>query len=109
MNDNISTELKALLFDFKKKFNYEITKINRECKFWVFERIVEDSRTHQLILEDHREDVDIGDWLIFSYLIDDERNWYGNYIETQYPLTYSEYKFIEKIINELETESEIKK
>lgn len=109
MNDDISTELKALLFDFQEKFDYKIEKINRKCKFWVFKRTVEDSCTHQLILEDCREDVDIGDWLIFSSLIDDERNWDGYYIETKYPLTYSEYKFIEKIIHELETESELKK
>ena len=108
MDNIISPNLKALLFGFKEKFNYELTEINYNCKFWVFKRTVEDSSTHQLILEDHREDVDIGDWLIFSYLIEysDYDDWYT---ETQYPLTYSEYKFIEKIIHELETESEIKK
>ena len=106
-----SSLLDDILAEFKEEFGYSLIDANPDCDYWVFQRTVEGSNTHKLILEDHRwergendfnPDKDIGDWLIFSMLTDDERGWFGNYVETQYPLTYSEYRMIEKIIKELE-------
>lgn len=103
--------METILTEFKEKFGYELIKEDPGCDYWVFQRTVEGCNTHQLILEDHRwergekdfnPNKDIGDWLIFSMLTDDERGWFGNYVETQYPLTYSEYQMIERIIKELE-------
>lgn len=122
--DNISKELKAILDEFKERFGYELTDLAAEddeilerkyIDYLVFERTAERSH-HVLILEDHTwekscEDFDpknhpwdVGDWLIFSYLKDDARDWFGHLIDTRYPLTYTEYKFIEKIILQIEKE-----
>ena len=106
-----SSRLDELLKEFHRKFGYEMVKRNDHLDYVKFQRTVEQNNTHELLLEDHRWERmekdfdpqrDIGDWLIFSYLIDDERDWFGRFVETQYPLTYSEYKMIEEIIYELE-------
>ena len=52
--------------------------------------------------KDFNPNIDVGDWLIFSMIMDSERDWFGRFVDTQYPLTYSEYKPIEKIIKEIE-------
>lgn len=107
----MDTNIDILLDEFKEKFGFELIEKNEDLEYWVFERKTELDETHRLILEDHRWELamdgfnpkkDIGDWLIFSELTDSERDWFGRFIETQYPLTYAEYKFIEKIIQELE-------
>lgn len=122
----ISKELKELLDGFKEQFGYELKTINVEndeilektfIEYLVFERTTVENNHQELTLEDHRwekscEDfdpkkhpADIGDWLIFSYITDEDRDWFGNFVNTQYPLTYSEYKIIEKIIQQCEKES----
>lgn len=107
-------KLEKLLKDFKDRYKYSLVEINDDLEYVVFKRIVERNKTHTLTLEDHRwelemsnfdPDTDIGDWLIFSELENSERDWFGHFIPTQYPLTLSEYKFIEEIIKELEKES----
>lgn len=109
-----SEKLNELLVKFKNVYGYELVEDNKDCGYWKFERTAEGCN-HVLILEDHRwelnredfdPDTDIGDWLIFSMLTNDERGWFGNFVETQYPLTYTEYKLIEEIIHELEKADE---
>ena len=80
-------------------------------KYLCFEKQAEGS-IHQVILEDHREDEDIKDWLIFSELKDDETDWFGQKINSPYPLTLSELTafgtFIKAFQNCKEVASEIK-
>ena len=106
----ISEKLNDLFDEFQSRFGYQLTEKNDECGYLKFERTVEGCN-HLLILEDHRwelkredfdPDTDIGDWLIFSMLTNEERDWFGHFVETQYPLTYKEYKLIEEIIHEIE-------
>lgn len=91
---------------FKVKAEYE-----PDTTYIILERLVEGTKIHQVILEDHRwekaeEDFDpkndIGEWLIFSFLINDVRDYYGHFVETQYPLTLPEIHLIEKLIEVLE-------
>lgn len=109
-----SEKLNELLVQFKNVFGYELVKADKDCDYWKFERTAE-GYNHVLILEDHRwelkmddfdGDTDIGDWLIFSMLTNCERDWFGHFVDTQYPLTYTEYRMIEAIINELEKNDE---
>jgi hypothetical protein len=109
-----SEKLNKLLEQFKNVYGYELVEANKDCDYWKFKRTAE-GHNHILILEDHRWEIDrpdfdidkdIGDWLIFSMLTDYERDWFGRFVETQYPLTYTEYKMIEKIIHELEKTDE---
>lgn len=84
-----------------------ITDYTDETAHIVLERTVEGNKTHRVILEDHRwekfekdfdPERDVGDWLIFSFLTDDERDYFGRFIETQYPLSLEEVHLIEKLI-----------
>lgn len=109
-----SEKLNELFNELKSRFGYRLTEKNDECRYLKFERTAE-GYNHMLILEDHRwelmredfdPDTDIGDWLIFSMLTNNERDWFGNFVDTQYPLTYTEYKLIEGIIHELEKANE---
>lgn len=105
-----SEKLNGLFDELESRFGYQLTEKNDKCGYLKFERTAE-GYNHMLILEDHRwelmredfdPDTDIGDWLIFSMLTNNERDWFGNFVYTQYPLTYTEYKLIEGIIHELE-------
>ena len=111
-----NSQVDDILSEFKSTFGYTLAKPEPGTGYWVFQRTVEGNHTQELILEDHRWERgerdfnpkrDTGDWLIFSMLIDDERDWFGRFVQTQYPLTYSEYKMIEKIIHELEAISDV--
>ena len=91
---------------FKVKEEYTLRSY-----YIVLERTVEQYNTHRLIIEDHRHEQaakdfdprrDIGDWLIFSLLIDDTRDWFGHFVETQYPLKLEEVHLIEELITCLE-------
>lgn len=110
MNIENYEKLYGLFKEFENRFGYHLTEKNDDCGYFKFERTAE-GHNHLLILEDHRwelkredfdPDTDIGDWLIFSMLTNNERGWFGNFVDTQYPLTYKEYKLIEAIIHELE-------
>ena len=107
-----SKKINDLFDEFESRFGYQLTEKNDKCCYLKFERTVEGCH-HLLILEDHRwelmredfnPDTDVGDWLIFSMLTNDERDWFGRFVDTQYPLTYTEYTIIERIIQELEDE-----
>lgn len=110
-----SEKLDTLLAKLKHGFGYQLVEKNKDCDYLKFERTAEGCN-HVVIIEDHNwelsrsdfdPDTDIGDWLIFSMLTNDKRDWFGNFVETQYPLTYSEYKIFEAIIHELEKKEEI--
>lgn len=102
--DEVMQKLSDIGFHVKEEFTLDTDYI-------VLERTVEGANTHQVTIEDHRweaseedfsKERDIGDWLIFSCLTDDERDWFGRYVETQYPLTLSEIHLIEELISCLE-------
>lgn len=107
----LSSPLDDLISEFHLKFDFDIAEFNDDCQYFKFERSVNDGDHHVVILEDHRWEaerpdfdpkVDIGDWVIFSMLDNAERDWFGRFVESQYPLTYSEYQMLEKIIKEVE-------
>jgi len=121
--DNIkfSQRIIDLFEEFKEKFGFEYDD-ERSAPYYnnyvimgyvVFKRHVEqDECMHTVILEnltnekkdpDFDPKLDIGDWLIFSSIKDDNDD-PDNENELQYPLTLSEYKFIERIIQALEAE-----
>ena len=86
---------------FKVKKEYDL-----DSQYIVLERTVEQNNTHRVEIEDHRYERaekdfdpkrDIGDWLIFSSLTDDERDWFGCFVETQYPLKLEEVRLIEEL------------
>lgn len=88
-----------------------MTHYTLETAYIVLERTVERNKTHQITLEDHRWEKaekdfdpkrDVGDWLIFSCLTDDQRDYFGRFVETQYPLTFDELHLIEQLIYALE-------
>lgn len=86
--------LKTLVSDL----GFELVKDHYELeKYLRFEKQAEGS-IHKVLLEDHREDEDIKDWLIFSELKDDETDWFGKKIDSPYPLTLSELKAFETFI-----------
>lgn len=110
-NEPEEKSLFDLLDELKNQFGYTCEMKYDELDYIKFERKVDGDHTHVVLLEDHRWErgrpdfnpkKDVGDWLIFSMLTDDERGWFGNYIDSQYPLSYSEYKLFEKIIHKLE-------
>ena len=91
---------------FKVKEEYDL-----DSQYIVLERTVEQYNTHQVVIEDHRYERaekdfdprrDTGDWLIFSSLTDDERDWFGHFVETQYPLKLEEVHLLEELIACLE-------
>ena len=91
---------------FKVKTEYTLRSY-----YIVLERTVEQYNTHRVVIEDHcyeraEKDFDpkrdIGDWVIFSCLTDDERDWFGRFVETQYPLTLKEVHLLEELIACLE-------
>lgn len=78
-----------------------------------------DGTSHIIIIEDHRwernepdfiegEPNNVGDWLIFSLAKDSEVNWFGNALDEQYPLTLTEYRYIENLIKNLEKRGNVK-
>lgn len=122
-NIKFSQKIIDLFEEFKEKFGFEYEYNNGKSApyyanyvimgYIVFQRYVEyDDCMHTVILENltnEKKDpnfdpkLDIGDWLIFSSRKDDNGDpYYEN--ELQYPLTLSEYKFIERIIQALEAE-----
>lgn len=109
-----------LFNEFKEKFGYEYIDENISGPYVTyvlygyisFERHVDyDECTHTIVLENHTWELkdpdfnpkhDIGDWLIFSYRKNDGDS--DNENDLQYPLTLSEYRFIERIIQALDAE-----
>ena len=73
---------------------YETYELNK----WICFEKKEEGSIHRVLLEDHREDEDIKDWLIFSALKYDETDWFGKKIDSPYPLTLSELKAFETFI-----------
>lgn len=106
--DEVIQKLEDIGFKVKEEYTLRSYYI-------VLERTVEQYNTHQVVIEDHRHERaekdfdpkrDIGDWLIFSSLTDDERDWFGRFVETQYPLKLKEVRLIEELISCLEEKCE---
>ena len=102
--DEIIKKLEDIGFKVKGEYTFRSYYI-------VLERTVGQYNTHRLTIEDRRYERaekdfdprrDIGDWLIFSSLTDDERDWFGRFVETQYPLKLEEVHLIEELITCLE-------
>lgn len=102
--DEVIQKLEEIGFKVKKEYTLSSYYI-------VLERTVEQCNTHNVTIEDHRYERaekdfdpkrDVGDWLIFSSLTDDERDWFGRFVETQYPLTLEEVHLLEELIACLE-------
>lgn len=103
---DMNSIMKALVSDlgFEPVEDYYETY---ELYKWVcFEKQAEGS-IHQVLLEDHREDEDIKDWLIFSELKDDETDWFGRKISSPYPLTLSELTAFETFIKAFQNYKEV--
>jgi hypothetical protein len=80
---------------------YHFTTIgwNSELRIITFTRTVERGETHEVMLEDHRDDETIHDWLIFSSVKD---NNIPDCKDGQYPLELGEYKLFAELISVLE-------
>ena len=98
--DEVIAKLNDIGFQIKTDYTLDTSYIS-------LERTVEHHNTHQIVIEDHRWEAaekdfdpkrDCGDWLIFSSLTDDERDYFGRFVETQYPLELSEIHLIEELI-----------
>lgn len=107
-HDEIVKKLNDIGFQVKEEYTLDNAYV-------VLERTVKGHNTHQVILEDHRwerfekdfdPERDVGDWLIFSYLIDEERDYFGHFVETQYPLTLTEVHLIKEVIEYLEDKNQ---
>ena len=108
---NYSSNLNDILEKFSA-IGFSVKELTENADEIILERTVERNNTHQITLEDHRWERacgfdpkrDVGEWLIFSMLTDDERDWFGHFVETQYPLTLPEIKLVEELIDALEKE-----
>lgn len=83
-------------------YNFETTGWDYNLRCITFTRTVERGETHEVILEDHRDDDSIHNWLIFSSLKDSITNWEGQKEDAQYPLQLDEYTRFAKLIECLE-------
>ncbi len=66
--------------------------------YMVFRKSEDNGDIHEVVIEDHRRDEDVGDWLIFSYFVNDDTNWIGQTIDTPCPLTLNEYEAFKEFI-----------
>lgn len=85
--------------ELRNLYGYELSKVNEELKYHKFQREVE-GETHIVLLEDHLDDVNVRDYLIFSFLKGTAKSWFNNPADEQYPLTLGEINlFIEYLKN----------
>lgn len=83
-------------------YNFETIGWDYNLRCITFTRTVERGETHEVILEDHRNDDAIHDWLIFSSLKDSITDWEGQKEDAHYPLEWGEYKLFDELIECLE-------
>ena len=119
---NTSEKRKNIINEFLK-IGYSLLEENVDLGTGSIDFIFQKNETnfnnaiHRLEIEDHTWECvmkdydpinghDIGDWLIHSYAKNGERDWFGHWINTDYPLTRNEYKLIEKLISCVEEEKE---
>ena len=80
-------------------YGYELSEVNEKFKYHKFQREVE-GETHIVLLEDCLDDINIRDYLIFSFLKGAAKSWFNNPADEQYPLTLGEISlFIEYLEN----------
>ena len=81
--------------DLHDLYGYELSEVNKKFKYHRFQREVE-GETHIVLIEDRLDDVNVRDYLIFSYLKGTAKSWFNNPEDEQYPLTLGEVElFIE--------------
>ena len=103
-NYALKTIVSDLGFDPLEDYS-EPSELNMWTRF-KFEK-QEEGSIHKVLMEDHREDEDIRDWLIFSELKDGETDWYGRKIDSPYPLTLSELTAFETFIKAFQNYEEV--
>lgn len=86
----------------KTDLGFETEGWDNSLRSITFRRTVNHSETHEVVLEDYRDNEHVTDWLIFSYLKDNLTNWYGQKEDEQYPLELREYRTFANFINLLE-------
>lgn len=79
-------------------YRFKTTGWDKNLRCITFTRTVERGDIHEVVIEDHRDDEKINDWLIFSYLKDCITNVGGMPDDAQYPLELGEYKLFAKLI-----------
>lgn len=82
-------------------YGYELSEVNEELKYHRFQREVE-GETHVVLLEDQLDDVNVRDYLIFSYLCHNPISWFNSAPEEQYPLTLGEINLFMEYLEHLE-------
>ena len=87
------------------KFGYNVsTKYSKEAKYIQFVRkVFKGQDTHIVALENHKDDFDEPkDWLIFSYLTNSTRDYWGHWIDEPYALEQKELKLFDSLIDVIE-------
>lgn len=91
-----------------------------DAGYFKFQKTESDGSHHVVVLEDHRWEkaeenfdpirnpFDIGEWLIFSYTDNQERDYFGRFVETQYPLTLPEMEAFINLCKAFEEEEKKK-
>lgn len=93
---------KLFINQIKSDFGFETEGWDNTLRCIIFRRTANHSETHEVILEDHRDNEHVEDWLIFSYLKDNLIDWYGQKDNEQYPLELREYRTFANFICILE-------
>ena len=82
-------------------YRYELSEVNEKFKFHRFQREVE-GETHVVLLEDRLDDVNVRDYLIFSFLRGTVKSYFDNPADEQYPLTLGEINLFMEYLEHLE-------
>lgn len=82
-------------------YGYELSEVNKKFKYHRFQREAE-GETHIVLLEDHLDDVNIRDYLVFSYLCCNPTSWFNTVPEEQYPLALGEINLFMEYLKNLE-------
>lgn len=87
--------------ELRNLYGYELSEANEKFKYHRFQREVE-GETHIVILEDRLDDVNVRDYLIFSFLCHNSISWFNTVPEEQYPLTLGEINLFMEYLKNLE-------
>ncbi len=93
MNDNVFKEILDLGFTLTKPFDPDMELVSFTRK--------KDGDVQTLTIENHEDDKDIRDWLIYSGMNDGSKDWWGGDVDMQYPLTLKETRIIVGLIENL--------
>ena len=102
--------------DFGYSVKEKPENMDVDAGYFTFEKTEYNRDHHVVTIEDHRWErisenfdpinnpYDIGEWLIFSCIDNDERDYFGRFVETQYPLTLPEVEAFLSLIRAFEEE-----